>query len=126
MSNPRDGWYPQAARLEQRLQSSGRTLVTSNLVVAESHALIVRRCGHRAGLAFLLGLDEPVGEQSLVWADDELTASARLSWIEHHADKSYSLTDAVSFEIMKREGIHEAFAFDLDFERAGFRLLGGT
>lgn len=92
-------------------------------MVAESHALIARRCGYRAGLAFLIGLDDPVREQRLVWADADLTASARLSWIEGHADKSYSLTDAVSFEVMKREGIREAFAFDRDFERAGFRLL---
>jgi len=32
--------------------------------------------------------------------------------------------DAVSFALMRRLGIDEAFALDSDFERAGFRLVG--
>lgn len=35
-----------------------------------------------------------------------------------------SLVDAVSFELMRAEGIEEAFAIDPDFEREGFSLVG--
>lgn len=104
------------------LRRSRSTLVTTSLVVAESHGLIVRRCGHAKGLDFLNSLDEPAA-QRVVWADPEVVRAARANWIIRHTDKLYSLTDAVSFEIMTREGIRDAFAFDLDFERAGFRLL---
>jgi predicted nucleic acid-binding protein len=33
--------------------------------------------------------------------------------------------DAVSFVLMEERGIETAFAFDSDFEEAGFRLLRG-
>jgi predicted nucleic acid-binding protein len=33
------------------------------------------------------------------------------------------MTDAVSFEIMKREKVTQAFGFDQHFELAGFNLL---
>ena len=36
------------------------------------------------------------------------------------SDKAWSLTDCISFEVMKREGIHEALTADRDFEQAGF------
>jgi len=34
---------------------------------------------------------------------------------------SVSLVDSVSFEVMRHEGIDQAFAFDADFEAQGFR-----
>jgi len=35
-------------------------------------------------------------------------------------DKRYSLTDCVSFVVMRERGIAEAFAFDRHFEQEGF------
>jgi predicted nucleic acid-binding protein len=37
--------------------------------------------------------------------------------------RQVSLVDLVSFEVMRREGIDTAFAFDRDFERAGFQVV---
>jgi predicted nucleic acid-binding protein len=105
------------------LRASRRTLVTTNYVIAESHGLIARRCGRRAALAFLHGFSDAAAAQRLVWVDETLATSAAANWLEPYEDRTYSLTDAVSFEVMTREGIRDAFAFDLDFERAGFRLL---
>ena len=39
------------------------------------------------------------------------------------ADKEYSFTDCVSFEIMRRLGITRAAALDDDFRREGFTVL---
>lgn len=41
-------------------------------------------------------------------------------WLRRHNDRSYSYVDATSFEIMRRERIMEALAFDGDFSAAGF------
>ncbi|MEP6780826.1 MAG: hypothetical protein ABJC26_13105 [Gemmatimonadaceae bacterium] len=38
-------------------------------------------------------------------------------------DERFSLTDAVTLELMRRERITRAFAFDQDFSTAGFALL---
>ncbi|OGT94732.1 MAG: hypothetical protein A3I79_05380 [Gemmatimonadetes bacterium RIFCSPLOWO2_02_FULL_71_11] len=109
-------------RVHEALHAAGTPLTTTSLVVAEAHAMIARRRGRELGVRFLEILDERPG-QSVVWVDAELMLAGRGNWIARHADKTYSLTDAVSFEVMTRDGIREAFAFDLDFERAGFRLL---
>jgi predicted nucleic acid-binding protein len=50
--------------------------------------------------------------------------SAIHSWIARFADQRFSLTDAVTFELMRRERLQDAFAFDDDFRVAGYRLLG--
>lgn len=44
-------------------------------------------------------------------------------YFTQHADKTYSLTDCVSFVIMERSGIHTALAFDQHFVQAGFEKL---
>jgi predicted nucleic acid-binding protein len=38
-------------------------------------------------------------------------------------DKTWSLTDCSSFEIMERYGLREALAHDEHFEQAGFKAL---
>lgn len=38
-------------------------------------------------------------------------------------DKSWGLTDCISFVVMREQGIHDALTADTDFEQAGFRTL---
>jgi len=38
-------------------------------------------------------------------------------------DKDWSLTDCISFVVMKREGIDEALTGDRNFEQAGYKAL---
>ena len=58
----------------------------------------------------------------LVQASPEFfTAGLRL----HHAraDKEWSLTDCVSFHIMRERGVSRALAYDIHFQQAGFEPL---
>jgi len=41
-------------------------------------------------------------------------------YFQQHQDKDYSLTDCISFIVMKRLSASTAFTFDEDFVRAGF------
>ena len=47
-----------------------------------------------------------------------------LNLYEQRLDKDWGLTDCISFVVMQREQIQEAFTSDKHFEQAGFiRLL---
>ena len=59
----------------------------------------------------------------VVWVDPSLNAEA-MALLRSHADKTFSLCDAVSFVLMRRHHIREALTTDHHFEQAGFiRLL---
>ncbi len=47
---------------------------------------------------------------------------AAWEYFKQHADKTYSLTDCVSFVLMKNLGIAKALAFDRHFTQAGFQV----
>ena len=38
-------------------------------------------------------------------------------------DKEWSLTDCISFHLMRERGVTRALAYDIHFEQAGFRAL---
>lgn len=44
-------------------------------------------------------------------------------YFQKHQDKTYSLTDCISFVVMKQRGIKAALTFDRHFARAGFDRL---
>jgi len=46
-----------------------------------------------------------------------------IEWFTNHRDKQWSLTDCISFVVMRREGVHDALTSDHHFEQAGFRAL---
>lgn len=101
---------------------AGDTL-THNYVLAEFVALAhTRRLPRRPALAFMAGiLENP--EIEVVWVDAALHQSA-MRFLQQRLDKSYSLCDAVSFQLMSQRGIFRALTTDHHFEQAGFvRLL---
>lgn len=55
----------------------------------------------------------------LVHVDEDLFRRA-FDLLERRPDKRYSLTDCVSFVLMRERGIPVAFAFDGHFEQEGF------
>ncbi|MSQ70708.1 MAG: PIN domain-containing protein [Betaproteobacteria bacterium] len=59
---------------------------------------------------------------TLMHVDEPIFSEA---WREfaHQSDKRYSLTDCVSFAVMKRRRIKTALAFDKHFTQAGFERL---
>jgi predicted nucleic acid-binding protein len=58
----------------------------------------------------------------LVHVDEELLRTA-FEYLARRPDKRFSLTDCISFVLMNRLGIQEAFSFDVHFEQAGFTRI---
>jgi len=44
-------------------------------------------------------------------------------YFQQHADKTYSLTDYISFIVIKEQGCESALSFDKHFTHAGFKVL---
>lgn len=96
-------------------------LVTTEFVLTEvgdglSHP------GNRARFAQLLQLLRAQADVEIVPASHELFHNG----CELHAerpDKEWSLTDCLSFVVMKGRGLEQALSSDHHFEQAGFQLL---
>ena len=103
---------------------AGDTIVTTELVIAELHALAVRRSYPEAALEIVRRLTtsgrievEPVRTGSTRRRDRPARGTTR---------RPYSLADAVSFVVMRERGIGRALTLDLDFEAEGFEVLPPT
>ncbi len=112
---PRDKRYADASALWVRDRGPVRT---SNLVMGETWTLLRRWAGHHAAEGFL-AMIERSRRVSVVMVDEAIDERA-WSWLRRHDERPYSYVDATSFEIMRRERINEALAFDGDFAAAGF------
>ena len=117
--NDKDEHHAAAARAFRKMQARQSLLVTSSFVLVETYALLGRRLGVEAVRAFRADLS-PLLE--VVWVDATLH-EAGLDRLLKRRRRQLSLVDAVSFEVMTRRGLGEAFAFDPHFEQEGFALV---
>lgn len=95
------------------------SLLTHSYVVVETTALVQRRLGLEAARALT---DEVLPALELVFVDESLHRAAAAALLASGA-RDVSLVDWTSFELMRRLGVAEAFAFDDDFARQGFTFL---
>jgi predicted nucleic acid-binding protein len=91
--------------------------VLTNFIVAETHALLLRRLGPEAARHWLLNNAWPVER---ITEKDEKRAR---DIIANYVDKEFSYTDATSFAVMERLEIKKVFTFDRHFEQFGFIAL---
>ena len=118
----RESLHEEALDAYRGVLSAGRGLVTTNLVVAEMYILLSRHRGAAAGIQLLDALEQdPAHDVRHVTRELERQAIDR--WLRPYGDHRFSLTDAISFEIMRVERIDEAFALDHHFRIAGFSTL---
>jgi predicted nucleic acid-binding protein len=106
--------------LRERLRE-GTRIVTTDLVVAETHVLLLRRASHAAALAFLTKV--VVAPTVVVSSTPDLEETARVDWLAQYQDQPFSFTDAVSFTVMRERNIREALTLDHHFAEAGFAML---
>jgi hypothetical protein len=120
---PRDQHHRASRRGWDTLENVDVRLFSSEHVLDEAVSLLARQAG--AAYAAQWARDHLVSNE-IVWLnasrDDWHEA---LRWLEKFSDQKLSLTDCLSFALMRREGIGAAFSFDHHFELAGFELWPG-
>ena len=109
-----------ARSIYERLTAERRQLVTTNFVLAETHALLLNRLNRTIALRVLESIVQSSTRIVRVTASDERLAREIL---KRYRDKDFSLTDATSFVVMERLGIGTAFAFDRHFAQYGLTLI---
>lgn len=114
--------HPAARKTWTGLLRDDTGLVTTNYVLVETSALVQ----HRLGLKAVRVFEEDIYPVLHVkWLDRELH-EAGVATVLSAARRRLSLVDCVSFDIMRRDGIHRAFTFDRHFTQQGFTCLPGT
>jgi uncharacterized protein len=112
-----DPFNPAATDCFRRASVEGWRLVTTNYVLHESWAVIQARLGWEAVDAWR---DRCVSACEIVWVDAALHALGEARCRQARL-RSLSLTDCVSIEVMRRQGVSVFIGQDDHFTREGFR-----
>lgn len=122
LAGGRDQYHEQALGVARRYLAAGGSWVGTTLVLSELHAILLRRAGGDPARRVISALCLDPAYQ---WIDasTDLVQAAVGAWLDRFRDQGFTLTDAVSFEAMRREKLTVAFAFDQHFVTAGFGLF---
>lgn len=116
-----DQHHGEARAIYEVLLKGQHRLLTTNLVIAETYNLVRRRLGHGAAMQFLQATHSTT-RLMIGYSHASLEKEAE-AILGRYADQDFSFVDAVSFALMNRQNIKQAFAFDKHFYIAGFELL---
>lgn len=116
----RDQHHAKAGSFWDELTRDKAPCFTSSFVLSETFTLLGRRANHTFAAERARQLYSSTVLRILrPDANDEVAAIVLL---EKYADHKVSFCDCVSFVLMRRLGIFDAFTFDRDFATAGFNI----
>jgi predicted nucleic acid-binding protein len=119
----RDQHHAEADRLFREAIQRRLPLVTTNLIIAETHRLTLFRAGVEPALRALDRIDaSPSASIHFATARDHEEARR---WLERLSPRPITYTDAVSFAVMAKAKCKHVLGFDNDFVAAGFQLWCG-
>ena len=114
-----DSRHVDAVRGFERIALEGLRWTTSSFVLCETLNLLERFAGGK----FTVQTGRLLLSSSLTIVEpDPSDRQAALSLLDKYADQRVGYCDCVSFAIMRRLRLRDAFAFDRHFEQAGLGL----
>jgi predicted nucleic acid-binding protein len=118
--NDKEGDHVRIVATVRQLAIERAQVFTTNFVLAETHALVLRRLGRAIAVRVLDDLDASSTVIVRVSLADERRAC---EIIRQYTDKDFSLTDATSFAVMQRLRIGRAVTLDDHFAQYGFAIV---
>lgn len=112
--NPRDRYHDTAHAMASQYD---RDIVTTEYVLMEVGNLL-SRSSRNTFVAFYRELKVHPNTETVPSSPDLFAKGIEL--FARRADQTWSVTDCVSFIVMRDRGISEALTFDRHFEQAGF------
>jgi len=119
----RDQHHAEADRLFRNAIDRRIPLVTTNLIIAETHRLTLFRAGLEPALRALDRIDASPSVTVRFATTGDHAEGRR--WLERLAPRPITYTDAVSFAVMAAAKCKQVLGFDEDFAAAGFELWRG-
>jgi predicted nucleic acid-binding protein len=119
----RDQHHADAERLFHEAIARRIPLLTTNLVLAETHRLTLFRVGIEPALRALERIDASARVTIHFSTQDDHVAARR--WLQRLMPRPITYTDAVSFAVMAAHRCREVLGFDQDFVAAGFARWRG-
>jgi predicted nucleic acid-binding protein len=117
--NAKDQHHDAATRLAPRLQTAREVWTTEAVLVEIANALSAL---NRAAAVRIVEHAYRTANTRVVSVDTALLRRA-LQLYRDRSDKTWGLTDCISFVVMRDHGLSEALSSDGDFEQAGFVAL---
>ncbi|MBN1981176.1 MAG: PIN domain-containing protein [Chitinivibrionales bacterium] len=116
-----DQFHQRAVEHLKKLTEKASRFVTSNLVIHETVLLLARRLSKKAAGQFLdmVYTDEIV---TIIQSTESMEQKAHVIF-KKYTDQDFSITDCVSFVIMKDARIKEVFTFDKHFKVMKFSVF---
>jgi predicted nucleic acid-binding protein len=116
-----DADHDRAVAAARQIAADKRPSFMTNYIEVEAHALLLRKLGRTIAREWLL-----TGGLAVIHVrpDDEQRAKEILV---RHADKDWTLCDAISFAVLDAHHVRRAFTFDHHFRQYGrIEVLGLT
>jgi len=117
--NRRDQYHARAVALLPRVRAAAEVWITEAVLVEIGNALSA--AGREAAARFITQCYHTPNLQ-VVSVDTELLARA-LDLYQSRPDKTWGLTDCISFVVMEEQRLTEAVTTDTHFVQAGYRAL---
>ncbi len=121
LTNAADAHHGRAVAMAKAWSKEKRAFVTTDAVLIE-YANFFARSPLRPLAASALPRLRGTEGWTIVANDPVLLSRAEHRYAKH-GDKSWSLTDCISMEVMQAHDLSEAATTDLHFAQAGFRVL---
>ena len=116
--SPRDGSHSRAIEFADGYSEG---IITTEQVLTEAGNWFART-GDRELFLDLIESVRADLRTTVIWSE-RIAFEAGLRLYEERRDKDWSLTDCISFVVMKERGLTEALTADHHFEQAGFTAL---
>ncbi len=117
--NPRDDFHNRAKTLFPRVRNANEVWITEAIFVEVGNALSVF---NRVGAVQFIQQCDLAENIKVVSVNTDLLMQA-LALYQDRSDKSWGLTDCISFVVMQQQNLTDAVTCDRHFIQAGFRAL---
>jgi predicted nucleic acid-binding protein len=117
--SPRDDYHNQAKQLFPRIRAASEVWITEAIFAEVGNAL---SAFNRNGAVQFIQQCYRTDNINVVSVDTELLMQA-LTLYQSRSDKTWGLTDCISFVVMQQQNLTDAVTGDRHFVQAGFRAL---